>query len=200
MTTTIHNDSKARESSATQPTAIQEVEPAVLAQWLKDGRAIVVDVRETDEFIAERIEGALNRPLSGFNAADMPWRPNKTIVLNCRSGNRSKDAARQLVAAGCDSVCHLAGGIQAWGKAGLPLKRLEKAPISIMRQVQITAGSIVFVGTLLGAFVSPWFLLISGFVGAGLVFAGLSGTCGMASLLSHMPWNKAFRGATTCET
>lgn len=200
MTTTIQNDSKPRNLSATQSTSIQEVEPAVLAQWLQEERAIVVDVRETDEFIAERIEGALNRPLSGFDAADMPWRSDKTIVLNCRSGNRSKDAAQRLVAAGCESVCHLDGGIQAWSKAGLPLKQLEKAPISIMRQVQITAGSIVFAGTLLGAFVSPWFLLISGFVGAGLVFAGLSGTCGMASLLSYMPWNKVYRGATSCET
>jgi hypothetical protein len=59
-----------------------------------------------------------------------------------------------------------------------------------MRQVQITAGSLVALGTALGWFVSPWFLILSGFVGCGLMFAGLSGWCGMAMMLGRMPWNR----------
>ena len=59
-----------------------------------------------------------------------------------------------------------------------------------MRQVQITAGSLVFFGTILSATVSPWFMLLTGFVGAGLMFAGISNTCAMANFLSMLPYNK----------
>jgi len=62
--------------------------------------------------------------------------------------------------------------------------------LDVMRQVQVTAGSLVLIGVLLGAFLNPWFLILSGFVGSGLMFAGLSGWCGMAKLLGNMPWNK----------
>lgn len=179
---------------------IREIAPAELKRWLDEGKAIVVDVRESDEFAAERIEGAMSRPLSTLNPASVPVGDEKTVVLHCRSGKRSQEAAQRLIAAGRSEVCHLKGGLKAWVDANLPVRKLDKAPISIMRQVQITAGSLVFIGTVLGAFVSPWFLLLSGFVGAGLVFAGLSGTCGMATMLSYMPWNKVYRGAKSCST
>lgn len=202
MTTTMTNNNG---STTTTPVAetgcrLNDVAPALLKQWIDEGKAIVVDVREPDEFTAERIDGALSRPLSAFNPANLPAGQDKTIVLHCRSGKRSTEAAQRLFAAGRTDVHHLAGGLKAWIDAGLPVKKLDKAPISIMRQVQITAGSIVFLGTILGAFVSPWFLLLSGFIGAGLVFAGISGTCGLATMLSYMPWNKAFRGAKSCTT
>jgi rhodanese-related sulfurtransferase len=97
------------------------------------------------------------------------------------------------VAAGWPDVWQLKGGIEAWRKAGFPVVGNAKAPISIMRQVQIAAGSIVLVGVVLGMLVSPWMLGISAFVGAGLVFSGASGTCGMAAMLSLMPWNRVLR-------
>ncbi|HEX2527584.1 MAG TPA: rhodanese family protein [Geminicoccus sp.] len=78
------------------------------------------------------------------------------------------------------------GGLEAWKRAGLPVEQDRRQPIEVMRQVQIAAGSLV----LLGALVTPWFYALAGFVGAGLVFAGVTGTCGMASLLRHMPWNR----------
>lgn len=202
MTTTMttNNNSMNSTNSGSGECRLRDIAPSELKQWLDAGKAIVVDVREPDEYTAERIEGALSRPLSAFNPANLPAGDGKTVVLHCRSGKRSGEAAQRMFAAGRTEVCHLKGGLSAWVAAGLPVKKLARAPISIMRQVQITAGSLVFVGTVLGAFVSPWFLILSGFIGAGLVFAGISGTCGMATMLSYMPWNKAFRGAKSCST
>lgn len=84
----------------------------------------------------------------------------------------------------------LEGGLEGWTRAGLPLVQNRKAPLEIMRQVQIAAGSLVLIGVLMGAFISaPWFGLAA-FVGAGLIFAGISGFCGMARLLMLAPWNR----------
>ncbi|MCA9299540.1 MAG: DUF2892 domain-containing protein, partial [Phycisphaerales bacterium] len=105
-------------------------------------------------------------------------------------GRRSADAARKYRSNGED-VYHLAGGIEAWKASGRPTARSDAAPrLDVMRQVQITAGSLVLIGVVLGVTVSNWFLILSGFVGSGLVFAGLSGWCGMAKLLGRMPWNR----------
>jgi hypothetical protein len=122
------------------------------------------------------------------------------VVLHCKSGRRSADAAGRLVASGrpAGGVYSLKGGIQGWRAAGMKVEE-ARVPISIMRQVQITAGTTVLVGSILAWLVSPWFLLLTGFFGAGLLFAGASGTCGMATMLAYMPWNKVFRGAA-CET
>jgi hypothetical protein len=84
----------------------------------------------------------------------------------------------------------LDGGLDSWKKAGLATKADRKAPLEIMRQVQITAGSIVVAGAVLAATVSPAFIWLSAFIGAGLVFAGSTGWCGMAKLLAVMPWNR----------
>jgi hypothetical protein len=85
----------------------------------------------------------------------------------------------------------LDGGIEAWKKAGLPVAANAKAPLPMNRQVQITAGLIVLTGTLTGALLHPAGYAVAGFVGAGLIFAGLSGWCGMANVLALMPWNRA---------
>ena len=84
----------------------------------------------------------------------------------------------------------LEGGIPAWQQAGLPVQKLKNAPLPLMRQVQITAGSLVLLGLILGTWVAPGWIALSWFVGAGLVFAGVSGFCGMARLLAVMPWNR----------
>lgn len=91
--------------------------------------------------------------------------------------------------AACESYI-LEGGIDAWKKAGLPVAFDRKAPIPTMRQVQIVAGSLVVLGTVLGATVAPAFYALSAFVGAGLVFAGVTGFCGMERVLALMPWNR----------
>jgi rhodanese-related sulfurtransferase len=98
-------------------------------------------------------------------------------------------ACERLAAAGVASVVNVEGGTLAWEKAGLPVVRGKKA-MSLERQVRIAAGSLVLIGTVLGAFVHPYALGLAGFVGAGLVFAGITDTCGMGMLLARMPWNQ----------
>lgn len=87
-------------------------------------------------------------------------------------------------------VTHLQGGIEQWKQKGYQTVVNRRAPISMMRQVQIVAGSLVVMGTVLGALVSPWFLVLSGFVGAGLVFSGVTNSCAMAILLTKLPYNQ----------
>ncbi len=170
---------------------LQEVDPQTLKQWLDQGRVTVVDVREPSEFAEERIFGAVNMPLSNFDPTRVPRStPDHPVVMQCKTGSRSLRASCQLLESGWSEVIHLQGGLEHWQRLRLPVTRTANAPISIMRQVQITAGSLVVLGTVLGALVSPWWLLLSGFVGSGLVFAGVTNTCGMALLLARMPWNQ----------
>ena len=115
--------------------------------------------------------------------------PRRSCSIAARARAPSGNAARLAAAAGCEAYI-LEGGIDAWKKAGLPVAVDRGQPIEIMRQVQITAGALVLAGVLLGIWVAPAFLALSGFVGAGLMFAGISGWCGMAKLLGLMPWNR----------
>jgi len=161
-----------------------------LKHLIKTDSVLLVDVREADEYASERIDGAILVPLSKFDHRQIANDLDKQVVLYCRSGNRSQLAAEKLLDAGYTEVTHLKGGIMAWRSQGMPIKANKNAPISIMRQVQITAGSLVFFGTILSAVISPWFMLLTGFVGAGLMFAGISNTCAMANLLGKLPYNQ----------
>lgn len=166
-----------------------EVSAETIRGWMSRGEAVLVDVREPAEHAAERIPGTQLLPLSAFDSSALSARKEK-VVLHCRTGRRSAEAGQKLLDAGFLEVYHLRGGILAWKEAGCPVESSADAPLDLMRQVQISAGSLVLLGTLLGILVSPWFLLLSGFVGAGLVFAGASGTCGMAMVLARLPWNR----------
>lgn len=172
---------------------VREVDAPVLREWLDRGDALLLDVREPGEHAAERIEGSVLAPLSELDPRVVPASKGRRLVLYCRSGNRSGQAGRRLLMAGFAEVYHLRGGLLAWRDAGCPVEAragARRVP-ELMRQVQMTAGSLVLLGTVLGATVSPWFLVLSGGVGAGLFYAGAAGTCGMALLLSRMPWNRA---------
>ncbi|MEW6089621.1 MAG: rhodanese family protein [Pseudomonadota bacterium] len=165
---------------------------AAEAKSLAARGAVVVDIREPDEFAREHIPGAVNEPLSKLGAR--PARGASDIVIyHCKSGMRTKGNAPKLAEAAACEAYILEGGIDAWKASGLPVARDERQPIELMRQVQIAAGSLVVIGVLLGALVHPGFYALSAFVGAGLVFAGVSGFCGMARLLVLMPWNRALR-------
>jgi rhodanese-related sulfurtransferase len=153
--------------------------------------AVLVDIREADEHARERIPGARSSPLS-TGAFQAPQ--NGVAVVHCKSGNRTRMNAPALRAAAQGAACEvylLEGGIDAWKAAGLPIEKNRKAPIEIMRQVQITAGGLALLGFVLGLTVNPAFHALSGFIGAGLLFAGASGWCGMAKLLAVMPWNRS---------
>lgn len=160
------------------------------AKRLIDAGAALVDIREADERARERIVGtrhfALSRINDPINTDGAP-----AVIFHCRTGSRTAAAAERLASvAGADAYI-LDGGIEAWKAAGLPVAVDVRQPIEMARQVQIGAGSLVLLGVLLGVLVHPLFYVLAGAVGAGLVFAGLTGTCGMARLLAFAPWNRA---------
>ena len=140
------------------------------------------------EYVGGHIAGSLNIPLSRITEADLPQGP---LVLVCQSGNRSAKALALLQQLGRQHpLTDLQGGVPAWQQAGFPVRKLKGAPLPLMRQVQIAAGSLVLLGVILSQTVAPGWIWLSGFVGAGLTFAGISGFCGMARLLAVMPWNR----------
>ncbi|HEY1472762.1 MAG TPA: rhodanese family protein [Pseudolabrys sp.] len=169
---------------------LKTVSPARAAELMRAG-AVLIDIREADEHARERIPGARHHPLSRIDRKYPVRGGDNVLIFHCRSGMRTKNNAARLTAAAQGCECYiLDGGLDAWRKVGLPVALDRNQPIELMRQVQIAAGSLVLLGLLLGAFVSPGFYLLSGFVGAGLMFAGVSGFCGMARLLAAMPWNR----------
>ena len=169
---------------------LKEADARTVKQWLDRGQAVLIDVRESDEYAREHIFGARLVPLSGFDAADFPRDHDKIAVFHCASGDRTSAAAPRILGRGFREVYQLQGGLAAWKRAGLPTHVDRRAPISILRQVQIVAGSLVLLGVLLGWLVSPWLYGLSAFVGAGLAFAGISGTCALARVLAQLPYNR----------
>lgn len=168
--------------------SITHLSPAEAQALIQQG-AVLVDIRELDEFRRESIPGARHHALSGIVA--QPPKADGTVIFYCRSGNRTMANAAKLAATVPGATVHiLEGGIEAWRDAGLPTRKDPRQPIEIMRQVQIGAGSLVVAGYALGTLVHPGFHVVSGLVGAGLVFAGVTGFCGMARLLALAPWNR----------
>ena len=163
----------------------QIVSPAEALRLVSQG-AKLIDIRGADEFARARLPGAENRPLDALGAVahDGP------VVFHCKSGMRTAANADRLANAAPGEVYLVEGGLEGWRKAGLPVEETKGAPLEIMRQVQITAGLLVLGGVILGFTVAPAWFGLSAFVGAGLTFAGVSGWCGMATLLAMMPWNR----------
>ncbi len=167
---------------------MNRIKPEALKQSHERNEVLLIDVREPTEFAREHIAGARSAPLSVFDPSRLPR--DRRIVLCCQSGARSERALAQLEAAGIREVAHLDGGLSAWKAAHLTTSIDVTQPISIMRQVQITADALVAAGAVLSALVSPWFMLLAGFVGAGLVHAGVTDSCMMAQLLAKLPYNR----------
>lgn len=167
----------------------QEIAPAEL-QSLKPGEQPVqiIDVRTPLEFDTEHIKGSINIPLDELGRRGSEIKKDMTTVLVCRSGKRAGMAAQTLSPYGFESRV-LTGGILGWRKAGLPLIEGKKR-LSLERQVQLTIGLILLTSVTLGYTVSNLFFIMAGFIGAGLTFAGLSGTCGLAMLIAKAPWNR----------
>jgi len=167
----------------------QELSPREAWKLLEDGKARLIDIRESDEIEAVRVERAEAAPLSLAGCMKLsPLEPGTVAVFPCHSGRRVREneaAIRPLISGG--QAYALAGGMDAWLKEGLPVRRGRR--ISIERQVRIGAGALVAAGTLL-SLAWPPFLVLPLFVGCGLVFAGATGFCGMAQALKAMPWNR----------
>ena len=159
------------------------------AKLLIDNGALLVDIRELEEFARERIPGAKNHPLTnlreGTISASAP-----AVVFHCKSGNRTLLNAGLLAKASKDvDAFVIDGGIEAWKAAGLPIDKDSHHPIELNRQVQIVAGSITLAATFLGYFVNPVFYGISGVVGAALLITGLTNSSAIKTLMRVMPWN-----------
>lgn len=151
----------------------------------------VLDVRTRPEYANVHIPGARLIPLSELNV-ELYLRqhsPGTPIYVVCQTGARATKAVEQFERAGDGDATLVEGGTQAWIDAGLPVHRGSRTVLPIMRQVQIVAGSLSATGAILALTVDRWFAVVPLFVGCGLLFAGLSGTCGMALLLARMPWN-----------
>ncbi len=172
--------------------SLTSIQPADANRLVKDG-ALLIDIREADEYARENIRGAKNVPLSRLGPIDAGTA--QAVVFHCKSGMRTTSNAAKLAANIAVPGYVMETGIDGWKQAGLPVVRDDKQPIEVMRQVQITAGSLVLAGVILGMLVSPGFYWLSAFIGAGLVFAGVSGWCGMAKMLALMPWNRQVRTA-----
>lgn len=154
------------------------------------GECQVIDVREFSEFDSERIADAQLMPLSNFEKHADDIDHSRPVYLICRSGNRAKQAAERLHSKGFFDVHIMEGGMLAWTQASLPVVRGESKVWSLERQVRFAAGLFVLTGVVLGFVLTPYFFLLSGFVGAGLIFAAVTDTCGMAMVLARMPWNQ----------
>ncbi|AHG87059.1 membrane protein [Bibersteinia trehalosi Y31] len=171
--------------------SINLIPPNIAQQKLASG-AILIDIREHAEFQREHINGAICLPSDQLQQ-DLPEKiSNHCLIFYCKSGGRTQSLCHQLARLNVDNKCNiyiLEGGLIGWKSAGLSVIR-NRNVLPITRQVQIAAGSLILLSMLLGAAISPFFYLLASFVGAGLVFAGLSGFCGMAMLLDKMPWNQ----------
>ena len=168
---------------------LQAISPEAARDLIAQG-ALLVDIRGADEHARERIAHARNLTLEQLASAGLPAGERRAVIFHCRSGNRTRLNAARLAQCADGRAYVLEGGLDAWKKAGLPVQTDDSQPLELQRQVQIAAGSLIVLGAVLGATVSPWFHLLSGLVGAGLVFAGASGFCGMARVLMRMPWNR----------
>jgi len=152
--------------------------------------ASVIDVRTPVEFAEVHVPQARSVPLDELKPDALQLQKDQPVYLLCRSGGRATKAAEKFAKAGFAQPIVVAGGTLAWIEANLPVTRGQTKVISLERQVRIVAGSLVFIGVLLGWFVHRGFYGLSAFVGAGLVFAGITDFCGMGLLLARMPWNK----------
>jgi rhodanese-related sulfurtransferase len=172
---------------------VATISPSTLAQLYRSGKSIdLIDVRTPAEFQEVHVEFARNVPLSDLDperiVRDRNGSASEPLYMICRSGGRGQQACEKFAKAGFANVVNVEGGTLACENADLPLSRGQKV-MSLERQVRIAAGSLVLVGIVLGWLVHPYFIGLSAFVGAGLVFAGVTDTCGMGMLLARMPWN-----------
>jgi rhodanese-related sulfurtransferase len=159
--------------------------PREAAAMAERGEALLADIREPEEFREMRIPGACLQPLSVLDILPDPAE-GKPLIYFCRSGARATEAAGFLDKRQGGTALIIEGGLNAWTEH-LPVEKSAR-PLPLMRQAQIAAGLLILLFLGLGQF-APVFRLLAAGVGAGLVFAGLSGTCGLALLLKRLPWN-----------
>jgi len=170
---------------------VKNVDPATLKEWIKNDEAIIVDVRQPKENKDKRIANSIVVPMDKISSDNLPEAGSKKLVLHCHSGGRSSRACAAILKEDPDcEIYNLEGGITSWIAQGGEYESSGKSFLPLDRQVQLVIGLGVFVGSILGYFVNSKFFLLSGFFGAGLTFAAITGFCGLARFLAKMPWNR----------
>lgn len=171
--------------------SLPTITPERAAAMLREGGAILVDVREADERAYAHVPGSAHLPLSRLAEAELAVEAGRPVLFHCQSGARTaQNAAALAERAGACEAFIVEGGLAAWKRAGLPVAENRRAPLPLMRQVQIAAGGLALAGALGGALIHPALYAVSGIVGAGLIMAGITGLCPMANALALMPWNR----------
>jgi len=172
----------------------KSIVPVELRMLQESGVVEVIDMRTAAEF--REVHAAVvssNVPLDSLDPDefmhDRKLSEKEPLYVICRTGNRSRIACEMFHAAGYKNLVNIEGGTLAWQAAGYPVNRGAKT-VSLERQVRMLAGSLVVIGVVFAWLIHPAFVLLSAFVGAGLVFAGATDTCGMGMLLARMPWNQ----------
>jgi len=169
---------------------MKTITAADLKKYLDQDSMLLIDVREPAEHRTESIDNACLIPLAEISLEKIPSK-SRPIVIHCRSGKRSSEACKKLLAQDPTlDLYSLEGGIIAWKEAGFNIKQSGSNILPLDRQTQFAAGILAFSGVILGTFVNQGFYLLPGFVGLGLMLAGLTGWCGMAKLLARAPWNR----------
>jgi rhodanese-related sulfurtransferase len=173
--------------------SIATIEVNELASLAAKGSIDLIDVRTPVEYETARSQYAKLFPLDSLDpqaiATQRTTPADQPLYLICKMGGRSMKACEQFVAAGITNVVNVTGGTDAWVAAGHPSVHGERKVMALDRQMRITAGLLVLVGVLLSLKFS-WAIWIAGFIGAGLVFSGVTDTCGMVAVLAKMPWNR----------
>lgn len=176
--------------------SVAEIQPRKLSQLLQQNKQLdLIDVRQPGEFSNVHAVGAKNYPLDQLNPdAVMNSRTSteQPLYVICQMGGRSRKACEQFIAAGFRDVVNVAGGTSLWQSQGLPVVRAEKQVMAMDRQVRVAAGFLIAVGSALAATESlRWVGIgLAAFVGLGLCYSGATNTCGMATVLGFMPWNR----------
>jgi rhodanese-related sulfurtransferase len=179
----------------------KSISPADLSASLDAGnRHQLLDVRMRPEYASAHVPGATLIPLNELKTETLlaQHKPGTPIYVLCQAGARAAKAIEQFERAGCDDCVLVEGGTQAWIDAGLPVHRGASNTLPLMRQVQIVVGSFSIIGAILALTVNSWFVLLPLFLGCGLLFAGITGTCGMALMLAKMPWNRGQNSCSHC--
>lgn len=178
---------------------VHQITASAAKEFLDQSKAILIDVREPNECKEQSIKGSISMPLSTFSqdAFDELIERNidKKIIIHCKAGGRSNSVCQKVIQFNPKlEVYNLHGGIMACEKVGFDIAAEPSCcaakKMTIMQQTQLSIGVCVLMGALLGYIFSPFFLIIPAFFGAGLIWAGISGTCNLSLILAKMPWNK----------
>jgi rhodanese-related sulfurtransferase len=171
----------------------QTITPHEAHEWLKSGEAILVDVREPEEFASSHIIYAQSLPLSSIEShiSSLQLPENIKIITQCLSGKRGEKACVLINSLNTHQpVFNIEGGISSWQAAGLPTIGQRTPKFSIFRQIQIIVGGLILSLIILGFWGLTLAFAIAGLFAGALMFAGITGWCGLAMILRHMPWNK----------